>query len=76
MARLKGPVLTLTPEQESDAVHKLQRFLSDRFELELLELFGRDIAPHYYNRAITDAHSLLRERFESLEVDLWALEKD
>ncbi|WP_070884568.1 DUF2164 domain-containing protein [Pseudomonas argentinensis] len=84
MARLKSPVLTLTPEQESDAVHKLQRFLSARFELqlgsfevlELLELFSRDIAPHYYNRAVNDAHSLLRERFESLEVDLWALEKD
>ena len=84
MARLKSPILTLTPEQESDAVHKLQRFLSERFELELgsfevlelLELFGRDIAPHYYNRAVTDAHSLLRERFESLEIDLWALEKD
>ena len=84
MARLKSPVLTLTPEQESDAVHKLQRFLGDRFELELgsfevlelLELFGRDIAPHYYNRAITDAHDLMRERFESLEIDMWALAKD
>lgn len=79
----KAPILTLTPEQESEANHQIKRFMADRFDLdigtfeaaELLELFTREIAPHFYNRAIFDAQALLKERFESIESDLWALEK-
>ena len=43
---------------------------------EILELFTREIAPHYYNRAIFDVQAHLKERFESIESDLWALEKN
>ena len=42
---------------------------------EILELFTTEIAPHYYNRAIFDVQTHLKERFESIESDLWALEK-
>ncbi|MDH0745702.1 DUF2164 domain-containing protein [Pseudomonas sp. GD03842] len=80
----KAPILTLTPEQESEACHQIKRFMEDRFELalgtfeaaEILELFTREIAPHYYNRAIFDAQALLKERFEILESDIWSLEKN
>ncbi|WNW12849.1 DUF2164 domain-containing protein [Pseudomonas sp. DTU_2021_1001937_2_SI_NGA_ILE_001] len=83
-SKARAPILTLTAEQEQDATRKLQRLFAERFELQLgsfevaevLELFAREIAPHYYNRAIFDAQQLLRERVESLESDLWALEKD
>nr|BFE92225.1 DUF2164 domain-containing protein [Pseudomonas brassicacearum subsp. brassicacearum] len=83
MARKKPPILTLTSEQESEANRKIQRFMEDRFELdlgsfeaaEILDLFTREIAPHYYNRAIFDVQTHLKERFESIESDLWALEK-
>jgi len=85
MSRAKGkaPILSLDAAQEKAAVLSLQRFLRERFELELgsfeaqevLELFSREIAPHYYNKAIFDVQSVLRERFDSLESDLWALEK-
>ncbi|WP_263261709.1 DUF2164 domain-containing protein [Pseudomonas sp. RIT-PI-S] len=79
----KSPILTLTPEQEREAVAHIKRLLQDRFDLDLgsfealevLELFTREIAPHYYNRAIFDAQAHLKERFESIESDLWALEK-
>ncbi|EIK63731.1 hypothetical protein PflSS101_0354 [Pseudomonas lactis] len=57
--------------------------MEDRFELklgsfevaEILELFTTEVAPHYYNRAIFDTQTLLKERFESIESDLWSLEK-
>jgi len=82
-ARGKPPILTLTPEQEREATAALKRFMAERFELELgsfevaeiLELFTREIAPHYYNRAIFDVQTVLRDRFDSIESDLWALEK-
>lgn len=84
MAKAKPPILTLTSEQESDAASKIKRFMAERFDLDLgsfealevLELFTREVAPHYYNRAIFDAQALLKERFESIESDLWALEKN
>jgi uncharacterized protein (DUF2164 family) len=82
-AKQKPPLMTLSTEQERDACLVLKRFMAERFELELgsfeaaevLELFAREIAPHYYNRAIFDVHTHLKERFESIESDLWALEK-
>ena len=85
MSRAKGkaPTLNLDAAQEQAAVLSLQRFLRERFELELgsfeaqevLELFSREIAPHYYNKAIFDVQTVLKDRFDSLESDLWALEK-
>ncbi|MGK9046471.1 DUF2164 domain-containing protein [Stutzerimonas chloritidismutans] len=82
-AKLKPPVLTLDPAQEQAAQQVIKRFLQERFELELgsfeaqevLDLFAREIAPLYYNKAIFDVQSHLKERFESIESDLWALEK-
>jgi len=81
-AKLKPPVLTLDAAQEQ-AQQVIKRFLQERFELELgsfeaqevLDLFAREIAPLYYNKAIFDVQSHLKERFESIESDLWALEK-
>ncbi|KAA0948988.1 MULTISPECIES: DUF2164 domain-containing protein [unclassified Pseudomonas] len=81
--KAKPPILNLTPQQESEATDKIKRFMEERFELklgsfevaEVLELFTTEIAPHYYNRAIFDVQTHLKERFESIESDLWALEK-
>jgi uncharacterized protein (DUF2164 family) len=82
-AKLKPPIMSLNAEQEREACVAIKRFMAERFELELgsfeaaevLELFAREVAPHYYNRAIFDVQAHLKERFESIESDLWALEK-
>ena len=79
----KVALLELEGGQQQAALQVLKNFLEDRFELELgsfevqevLDLIGREIAPHYYNKAIADPQALLAERFASLESDLWALEK-
>ena len=79
----KIPQLGLEGPQQQAALQALGRFLEDRFELELgsfevqevLDLITRDIAPHYYNKAISDVQAVLSDRFASLESDLWALEK-
>jgi uncharacterized protein (DUF2164 family) len=82
-SKSKPAILTLTTQQEQDACLAIKRLMADRFELELgsfeaaevLELFAREIAPLYYNQAINDVQAHLKERFESIESDLWALEK-
>lgn len=79
----KIPLLELEGPQQQAALQALGRFLEQRFELELgsfevqevLDLISRDIAPHYYNKAISDVQAVLSDRFASLESDLWALEK-
>lgn len=83
MSRLKAPPLALTPAQEQAAQQLLKRFLAERFDLELgsfevqelLDLFAREIAPHFYDKAISDTQALLSDRFAGIESDLWALEK-
>ena len=61
---------------QDQAVHGRPFRAGPGFEAaEILELFTREIAPHYYNRAIFDVQTHLKERFESIESDLWALEK-
>ena len=81
--KAKAPILCLPASEEQAALQLLKRFLDERFELqlgsfevqELLDLFSREIAPHYYNKAVADVQALLSERFASLESDVWALEK-
>ena len=85
MSRAKGkaPLLALDSAQEQAAQQILKDFLAERFELELgafeaqelLDLFARDIAPYFYNKAIFDVQAHLKDRFDSIESDLWALEK-
>jgi len=79
----KAAQLELDGARQQAALQVLKRFLEERFELELgsfevqevLDLITREIAPHFYNKAIADAQALLADRFASLESDLWALEK-
>ena len=81
--KAKSPTLSLEPAQEKVALQALQRFLEERFELQLgsfevqevLELIGREIAPIYYDKAVADVQPLLADRFASIESDVWALEK-
>jgi uncharacterized protein (DUF2164 family) len=81
--KAKAPILRLQASEEQAALQLLKRFLDERFELQLgsfevqevLDLFSREIAPHYYNKAVADVQALLSERFASLESDVWSLEK-
>lgn len=79
----KAPSLQLDATQTQDAVLAIKSFMADRFELELgsfeaeevLDFFAREFAPHFYNKAISDVQAHLKDRFDSIESDLWALEK-
>lgn len=81
--KAKAPILRLQASEEQAALQLLKRFLDERFELQLgsfevqevLDLFSREIAPHYYNKAVADVQALLSKRFASLESDVWSLEK-
>ncbi|MDN6874601.1 DUF2164 domain-containing protein [Pseudomonas citronellolis] len=85
MARQKDKpaILELDSAQRQSAARAIQRFLEERFELDLggfeaeevLDFFMREFGPLFYNKAILDVQAHLKDRFESIESDLWALEK-
>ena len=84
MARREKPaLLELDGAQRQQAARVIQRFLEERFELdvgafeaeEALDFFMREFGPLFYNKAIVDVQTHLKDRFESIESDLWALEK-
>ena len=78
-----APLVRLEPEQTQRVVTALQTLLDDSFEVrlgrfeveEMLDFFARECGPLYYNKAVADVQALLRERVDSLESDIWALEK-
>ncbi|HAC68826.1 MAG TPA: DUF2164 domain-containing protein [Pseudomonas sp.] len=78
-----APLVRLESEQTQRVVTALQTLLDDSFEVrlgrfeveELLDFFARECGPLYYNKAVADVQALLRERVDSLESDIWALEK-
>ena len=67
-AKSKTPILQLDAAQTQDAVLAIKRFMEDRFELELgsfeaeelLDFFAREFAPYFYNKAILDVQSYLK----------------
>lgn len=81
--RIKVPLLALESAQEQAALQLIKAFMAERFEVQLgsfeaqevLDLFAKELAPHFYNKAISDVQAVLSDRFASLESDLWALEK-
>lgn len=76
-------LMKLPKEQKEQLVENIQQF----FELERSETIGsiaaeqlldfmiKEIGPHIYNHAINDARKTVLERMQSLEDELYALEK-
>ncbi|MGM0879764.1 MAG: DUF2164 domain-containing protein [Bacillota bacterium] len=76
-------LMKLPKEQKEQLVVNIQQF----FELErsetigsiaaeqLLEFMIKEIGPYMYNHAINDARKTVLERMQSLEDELFALEK-
>ena len=86
MSRLKKPAEPLfqfSAQQRGVLGQAIKALMAERFELhmgafeaeELLDFFIQECGPLLYNQAVLDAQALLKERFESIESDLWALEK-
>lgn len=76
-------MMKLPKEQKDELVERVQAF----FELERSETIGsiaaeqlldfmiKEIGPHLYNHAIKDARKTVVERMQTMEDELYALEK-
>ena len=86
MSRVKKPVepvFQFSAQQRGVLGQAIKALMAERFELEmggfeaeeLLDFFIQKCGPLIYNQAVLDVQGVLKERFESIESDLWALEK-
>ncbi len=86
MSRVKKavePLFEFSAQQRGVLGQAIKGLMAERFELdmgafeaeELLDFFIKECGPLIYNQAVLDVQTVLKERFESIESDLWALEK-
>jgi uncharacterized protein (DUF2164 family) len=81
--KLTEPVFQFSAQQRGVLGQAIKGLMAERFELdmgafeaeELLDFFIKTCGPLIYNQAVLDVQAVLKERFESIESDLWALEK-
>ena len=70
-------------KDKEDVLHKIKLYFINeldqeigRFDAEfLLDFFSENIGPYYYNRGLYDARSVLQSRLESIDDDLYEIEK-
>lgn len=73
----------LNKEQETVALEALIKIFEERFDIklglfeakEILDSICTKIGKFYYNKALKDMQERIHQRFESIEADLWILEK-
>ncbi|WP_394495927.1 DUF2164 domain-containing protein [Shewanella sp. ENK2] len=76
--------IELTAEQREVMVNKLQRYFEDeldqdlgQFEAEfLLDFLGKNIGAYFYNQGLHDARTIFEARIETIDEDIYGIEKD
>ena len=79
----KEATAILDKEQETVALAALRKLFEERFDIELglfeakevLDSLCTQIGTFYYNKALKDMQERIHQRFDSIEADLWILEK-
>ena len=75
--------IKFTKDETDLIVSKVKAYFNDEldhdigsFEAEfLIEFFGKEIGPHFYNRGLADAHAVFTEKAEELSYLIQELEK-
>jgi len=75
--------IEFTAEQRETMIQKLQSYFSselgqeiEQFDAEfLLYFFSNNIGARYYNRGLHDARAIFESRIESIDDDIYAIEK-
>ena len=75
--------ITFEPQQKSALVDKLQRYFEDELSTELgqfdaeflLDFISKEMGGTFYNQGIRDARAVFEARVQSIDEDLYAIEK-
>ncbi|WP_285163005.1 DUF2164 domain-containing protein [Shewanella goraebulensis] len=76
--------IEFTAEQREMMVHKIQTYFEDELDQDLgqfdaeflLDFFASNIGAHFYNRGLHDARAIFEARIETIDEDIYGIEKD
>lgn len=76
--------IEFTKKQRESMVEKLQSYFEqelnqelEQFDAEfLLDFFAKDIGAHFYNQGLHDARAIFESRIESVEDEIYSIEKE
>ncbi|MCL1047581.1 DUF2164 domain-containing protein [Shewanella sp. 1_MG-2023] len=76
--------IEFTAEQRELMVQKIQTYFEDELDQDLgqfdaeflLDFFASNIGAHFYNRGLHDARAIFEARIETIDEDIYGIEKD
>jgi len=76
--------IEFTNQEKESMVEKLQSYFDREMEQEigqfdaefLLDFFSKEIGAYYYNRGLHDARAIFEARVESIDDDIYGIEKE
>lgn len=76
--------IEFTSKQREAMVQKLQSYFEQELDQELeqfdaeflLDFFSKDIGAHFYNKGLHDARAIFETRVESIDDEIYAIEKE
>lgn len=75
--------IKLTQDETDQVVSKIKKYFAEEFDQDiggfeaefLIDFFAKEIGPHFYNRGLSDAHSLFTEKADEIGYLVQELEK-
>ena len=75
--------ISFSPEEKAQIVHKVKAYFAQelgeeigQFDAEfLLEFFGREIGPYYYNQGLQDAARVIESQTDVIKEALYTMEE-
>lgn len=75
--------IEFTNQEKESMVEKLQNYFENELDQEigqfdaefLLDYFSKEIGAYYYNRGLHDARAIFQARIESVDDEIYAIEK-
>ena len=76
--------IEFTNQEKESMVYKLQSYFEKELEQEigqfdaefLLDFFSKEMGGYYYNRGLHDARAIFESRIESIDDEIYAIEKE
>ena len=76
--------IEFTAEQRELMVQKIQTYFEDELDQDLgqfdaeflLDFFASNIGAHFYNRGLHDTRAIFEARIETIDEDIYGIEKD
>jgi uncharacterized protein (DUF2164 family) len=76
--------ITFTKQEKDEMVVKLQAYFDHELSQELgqfdaeflLDFISKELGAYYYNRGLNDARKVIENRVQSIDDDLYAIEKE